>query len=295
MVSASRRSSSHSSHRFVSTASVSSPLTSITSFGTGLQQFTQLYDDLSPILGPQVVAERRRATESSERDQDAGQHLRREAETPHPREGPVAEPQPIRKNEFHGRQEFCNQSSDADSPCPSLSTHDEVDTDSGESATRRNYGSFSPDVAHELASLVRLLVSFWFCRVWPNVRDSAATPFRSCTGSAGNTNAGSGAYQSSGGPSTPQYGTARTTKRSRKDADADDPEDHGQKRGKRNRSHSDSNVPLLACPFSKYDPLRYSEVNIAEREYRGCSTPCLTDISRLKYETLRSISVGLYE
>jgi len=42
------------------------------------------------------------------------------------------------------------------------------------------------------------------------------------------------------------------------------------------------NLRLLACPYHKYDPQRYSELNIREKEYRGCSSCYLIDINRLK-------------
>lgn len=42
-------------------------------------------------------------------------------------------------------------------------------------------------------------------------------------------------------------------------------------------------VRLLACPFYKNDPTRFSVLNTVERGYRGCSTRYLPDIGRLKY------------
>jgi hypothetical protein len=45
---------------------------------------------------------------------------------------------------------------------------------------------------------------------------------------------------------------------------------------------------LLACPYCKYDPARYSERNITEKNYRGCSSMYLTTISRLKQHLYRS-------
>jgi hypothetical protein len=44
---------------------------------------------------------------------------------------------------------------------------------------------------------------------------------------------------------------------------------------------------LLACPYFKYDPTRYSERNILEKTYRGCSSCFLKDISRLKQHLYR--------
>ena len=44
---------------------------------------------------------------------------------------------------------------------------------------------------------------------------------------------------------------------------------------------------LLACPYCKYDPIRYSECNIEEKAYRGCSSSYLSTISRLKQHLYR--------
>jgi hypothetical protein len=231
--------------------------------------------------------------ESLEREQDAGQHSQREEEARHLSGGTVAESHAIVIDQPGRMEELHSQTTDVGSPCPSLSTHGEVGTDSGEPVTGSDYANFSPDVAHELSSLVRLLVSFWFYRLWPSVRDSSATPLRSCTQGAEDANTSNDTHQSRGGPSAPRSVRGRVAKRGRKSTDADDSGDHGRKRGRPNRNYSGGDVILLACPFSKFDPLRYSDVNFIEREYRGCSTPCLTDISRLKYEALLLIMTPL--
>jgi len=44
---------------------------------------------------------------------------------------------------------------------------------------------------------------------------------------------------------------------------------------------------LFACPYSKSDPLRYSQWNPIEMNYRGCSSRCLRDISRVKQHLYR--------
>ncbi|KIW88058.1 uncharacterized protein Z519_11168 [Cladophialophora bantiana CBS 173.52] len=44
---------------------------------------------------------------------------------------------------------------------------------------------------------------------------------------------------------------------------------------------------LLACPYSKFDPCRYSERNELEKNYRGCSSCFLKDIARLKQHLYR--------
>lgn len=45
--------------------------------------------------------------------------------------------------------------------------------------------------------------------------------------------------------------------------------------------------PLFACPYSKADPVRYSQRNLVEMNYRGCSSRCLRDISRVKQHLYR--------
>jgi hypothetical protein len=61
--------------------------------------------------------------------------------------------------------------------------------------------------------------------------------------------------------------------------------DHKKKRT--NASLISLDGRLLACPFNKMDPSRYSEVNTEEKNYRGCSSCYLTTISRLKQHLYR--------
>ena len=55
-----------------------------------------------------------------------------------------------------------------------------------------------------------------------------------------------------------------------------------RKRRRRNPPIPNSDQRLLACPYSKYDICRYSEMNATEKCYRGCTSCYLIDISRLK-------------
>ena len=48
-----------------------------------------------------------------------------------------------------------------------------------------------------------------------------------------------------------------------------------------------SDGKVLACPFSKRYPERYSNLNTLELQYRGCSSGFWTDISRLKQHLYR--------
>lgn len=66
-----------------------------------------------------------------------------------------------------------------------------------------------------------------------------------------------------------------------------DEEEHPSKKA---RSSSEGSLPtekLLACPYWKYDPTRYSPVNTSEKKYRGCSSVYLRDIARLKQHLYR--------
>jgi hypothetical protein len=69
--------------------------------------------------------------------------------------------------------------------------------------------------------------------------------------------------------------------------DESDPERDDQSRRPRRKMqkvHDSSTRPprLLACPFHKMNPIRYSELNGREKEYRRCSSGYWPDISRLK-------------
>ena len=54
------------------------------------------------------------------------------------------------------------------------------------------------------------------------------------------------------------------------------------KRCKKNPSTKAISGRLLACPYAKFDPFRYSSCNQDEPGYRGCSTHYLRNIPRLK-------------
>jgi len=59
-----------------------------------------------------------------------------------------------------------------------------------------------------------------------------------------------------------------------------------QKQQKGNISDGSAGT-LFVCPFSKYDPWRYSQHNTAGMNYRGCSSCFLKDISRVKQHLYR--------
>ena len=64
--------------------------------------------------------------------------------------------------------------------------------------------------------------------------------------------------------------------------DEGDSDEEPRKRRRPNPPVRDSQQRILACPYSKYNICRYSELNVTEKCYRGCTSCFLTDISRLK-------------
>jgi hypothetical protein len=59
----------------------------------------------------------------------------------------------------------------------------------------------------------------------------------------------------------------------------------GSRRGgmsKEGGQDGNEKLKLLACPYFKLDPRRYSEKNVTEQNYHGCSSRWLPDIGRLK-------------
>ena len=79
-------------------------------------------------------------------------------------------------------------------------------------------------------------------------------------------------------------------KNSEEDEDDDLQDRDRPSRRKRTRVTTESislDGRLLACPYCKYDPIRFSEHNIDEKHYRGCSSSYLSTISRLKQHLYR--------
>ncbi|OCT50857.1 hypothetical protein CLCR_07930 [Cladophialophora carrionii] len=74
------------------------------------------------------------------------------------------------------------------------------------------------------------------------------------------------------------------------DAEEDDEEDAPGGTPKKIKQESDAlQTPekLFACPFCKFDKSKYSEQNVQEKQYRGCSSGYWPDISRLKQHLYR--------
>ena len=72
----------------------------------------------------------------------------------------------------------------------------------------------------------------------------------------------------------------------------DDDEEPSADEGEPKRRKPSSPLPngpqrLLACPYAKWNPARYTERNQLEKQYRSCSGKYLTDVSRLKQHLYR--------
>jgi hypothetical protein len=68
----------------------------------------------------------------------------------------------------------------------------------------------------------------------------------------------------------------------RKDQSESEGEGSPSKRHQHRSNNDEDTQYLLACPYWKYDPTRYSEANYQEKQYRGCSSVYLKDIARVK-------------
>lgn len=85
--------------------------------------------------------------------------------------------------------------------------------------------------------------------------------------------------------------SARSLGKRRRQADQDPDDfpssDDDNEQLRLNPKGGDSNSRLFACPYAKYDPMRYSERNDIEANYRGCSSSLLRDIARMKQHLYR--------
>jgi hypothetical protein len=112
------------------------------------------------------------------------------------------------------------------------------------------------------------------------------------TGSPGGSTSQS-QQQSSNPSSSPSLpGTRSSIKRSfnsdKHPGGRDEAEDNkDSKKTRRSASGQSACNRLLACPYYRFDIGRYSERNRDEIYYRGCSSVCLRDISRLKQHLYR--------
>lgn len=134
------------------------------------------------------------------------------------------------------------------------------------------------------------------------VRQLAENIYRRCTNweSQSKYTSRSPGHQGSSGSSaqgsskeTPPTSIAPSNKRSRENEDDSegygerDRDNGGERPSSKRMREEELKDKLLACPYSKVDPQRYSNRNLVEMGYRGCSSCWLTDIPRLKQHLYR--------
>ena len=110
------------------------------------------------------------------------------------------------------------------------------------------------------------------------------------TESSGSSNFASSSTSGAKSSSTPASSPLSVKKRSCTDDenDHDENDEPPRKRPSARREYGAANDgKLLACPYSKFDPGRYSERNTTEMQYRNCSSCFLTSIPRLKQHLYR--------
>lgn len=129
-------------------------------------------------------------------------------------------------------------------------------------------------------------------------------PSRSCSSSMGGRTPGMRSHANSSkrkasGPETKscsktsqktQPGARRTppNKNNRRHEDQDDSDDsEGGSPKRRKQATVDPQNRLFACPYFKFEPLRYAEGNTHELHYRGCAGGLFRDISRVKQHLKR--------
>ena len=92
-------------------------------------------------------------------------------------------------------------------------------------------------------------------------------------------------------PSSASTGKRRRDHDNNDNDNDEDHEDQQRQPSRKKLRHTNTSISidgrLLACPYCKYDPTRYSERNIEQKNYRGCSSIYLTSISRVKQHLYR--------
>jgi hypothetical protein len=171
------------------------------------------------------------------------------------------------------------------SPASSSSTDVTEDTESEYTSSESELGPASSAIDPLTRQLLAILMAGW---LWNSIaldlhklaEDCRKCPPDSSTGQVGR-RAGKrpekkSASQSSG--SSKHEGPVD-------DSDHEDEDDDESREGRWNNrmvEGSPGEPRLLACPFNKMDPMRYSALNQREVEYRNCSSGHWTTIPRLK-------------
>lgn len=157
-------------------------------------------------------------------------------------------------------------------------------TDSEDISPGNEPGPTSLATDRLIRHLITFLIARWLGSSLALDLNNPAETFRKCPQGSGTGQAGKSAGKRPLRDS-PYQGDHQS--RGGESGDGSDHEGDGDsgQRKRKNQKVDDSagGAPqLLACPFYKMDPLRYSGLNEREKEYRHCSSGYWPDISRLK-------------
>jgi hypothetical protein len=175
------------------------------------------------------------------------------------------------------------------SQCPSLASDSEDELEYSDFETGNGCISYTSGYGDGYLAIASTLTAYLLVHSKGNVSESKKDQHQSHIQNAGSK--GERTQDSRDDHSSCSSRNSRARKRSHHHGShdqelVDGSEDDGRKRARRTPSATGDEVSgaatLLACPFYKYDRRRYSEVNLVEKEYRGCSSVYMTGISRLK-------------
>ena len=140
----------------------------------------------------------------------------------------------------------------------------------------------TPEVSDLLKRVAKDLVAAYFHAATPT--DAGENSSKSSSGNSTSSQIGGNVPSSI----TASSGSNTRSRYKRIPNDNGDEESDRQKRPRVSANlPSDVTSKLLACPYTKFDPQRYSEQNVAEKKYRGCSSCYIRDVPRLKQHLYR--------
>ena len=146
----------------------------------------------------------------------------------------------------------------------------------------KQFASQRWDLQHRVAEHISLAYTTLLLRT----RGTRAQHTDSSGASTATRSTSSGCESSQTIPSSPCSAKKRPCIDDEKDNDENDEPPRKRPSPRREYGAADDGK-LLACPYSKYDPARYSERNTLEMQYRGCSSCFLTTVPRLKQHLYR--------
>jgi hypothetical protein len=110
---------------------------------------------------------------------------------------------------------------------------------------------------------------------------------RSYTGYSASSSTSSWSHTSSNASSQTSYSNSSGSAKRPRPGDDGEGDSRRSRKTRLGTGRKETELKLLACPFAKFDAARYSEQNLVEKHYRGCSSSFLKDISRLKQHLYR--------